>query len=149
MRAVIQRVNSASVEVDGKVVGEINKGFLVLLGVGDDDTESDIDYLVEKTINLRIFQDEEEKMNLSLMDLGLELLVVSQFTLFGDCRKGRRPSFIEAARPEKANDYYNKFVNKCREKGLKVETGIFQADMKVSLVNDGPVTILIDSKKGF
>jgi len=149
MRAVVQRVTEANVIVSEKVVGEIKKGFLVLLGVEENDEVKDCDYLVEKIINLRIFEDHEEKMNLSLMDIQGELLVVSQFTLLGDCRKGRRPSFIAAARPEKANDLYTMFVNKAKSYGIKVETGIFQAEMKVNLCNDGPVTLMLDSKKVF
>ena len=149
MRAVVQRVTEASVMVSEKCVGEINKGFLILLGVEENDELKDCDYLVEKIINLRVFEDHEGKMNLSLSDIEGELLVVSQFTLLGDCRKGRRPSFIAAARPEKANDLYKMFVDKAKSHGIKVETGIFQAEMKVNLCNDGPVTLMIDSKKVF
>ncbi len=125
MRAVVQRVVSSNVKVDGEVTGEIKKGLLVLLGVGEDDTEKDTLYMVEKIVNLRIFEDENEKMNLSLKDVEGELLVVSQFTLFGDCRKGRRPGFSEAARPEKADKYYIDFVEKARAMGIKTETGKF------------------------
>ena len=149
MRAVIQRVKSASVTVDGKIVGKIGKGLLVLLGVSNDDSEKDASYLVEKTLNLRIFEDSNHKMNLSLLDITGEILVVSQFTLYGDTRKGRRPSFIDAAPPEKANRLYEYFVSKICELRLQVETGRFQAMMDVELVNDGPVTILLDSKKNF
>ena len=149
MRAVVQRVTEASVIVSEKSVGEIKKGFLVLLGVEENDELKDCDYLVEKIINLRVFEDREGKMNLSLSNIEGELLVVSQFTLLGDCRKGRRPSFIAAARPEKANDLYKMFVDKAKSHGIKVETGIFQAEMKVNLCNDGPVTLMIDSKKVF
>lgn len=149
MRAVVQRVSSASVTVDNKITGKIGKGFLVLLGVEEEDDEKDLEYMVEKITNLRIFEDENEKMNLSLKDIHGELLVVSQFTLLGDCRRGRRPSFSTAAKPEKANEFYLKFVEKCRESGLTVETGVFQAHMEVNLCNDGPVTLLIDSKKTF
>ncbi|KXG76993.1 D-aminoacyl-tRNA deacylase [Thermotalea metallivorans] len=149
MRAVVQRVSSASVTVDNKITGKIGKGFLVLLGVEEEDDEKDLEYMVEKVTNLRIFEDENEKMNLSLKDIRGELLVVSQFTLLGDCRRGRRPSFSTAAKPEKANAFYLKFVEKCRESGLAVETGVFQAHMEVNLCNDGPVTLLIDSKKTF
>lgn len=149
MRAVVQRVDKASVEVEGKIVGEINKGLLVLLGVGAEDNEKDLDYLVEKIIGLRVFQDENDKMNLSLMDVNGELLVVSQFTLYGDARKGKRPSFSSSAAPDIGNKYYEEFVNKARDLGVKTETGIFGADMKVNLINDGPVTILLDSKKNF
>lgn len=149
MRAVVQRVDEASVVVDEKTVGSIEKGLLVLLGVGEEDNEKDLDYLVEKIIGLRIFQDENDKMNLSLIDVRGELLVVSQFTLYGDARKGKRPSFSSSADPEVGNKYYEEFVNKAKEYGIKTETGIFGADMKVKLVNNGPVTILLDSKKIF
>lgn len=149
MRAVVQRVKKSKVAVDEKVVGEINKGLMVLLGVGQEDTNSDIDYLVEKIINLRIFEDEAGKMNECLLDIGGEMLVVSQFTLYGDCRKGRRPSFDKAARPENAKTLYNTFVDKCKEFGIVTKTGIFQAEMLVDISNDGPVTILLDSKKEF
>ena len=150
MRTVVQRVKEASVEVDGKVVGKIGNGILVLLGVGKDDTEEDMKWIADKVVNLRIFQDENGKMNLSLLDIGGELLVVSQFTLYGDARKGRRPSFTEAAPPEKGREFYKKFVEYLREKyNIKVETGEFGAMMDVHLVNWGPVTILLDSKKQF
>ena len=149
MRAVIQRVKSASVIVEGEIVGEIGKGLLVLLGVSNDDLEKDADYLVEKSLKLRIFEDSDDRMNLSLLDISGEILVVSQFTLYGDTRKGRRPSFIDAAPPEKANRLYEYFVSEIRNKLLRVETGKFQAMMDVALVNDGPVTILLDSKKIF
>jgi len=147
MRAVIQRVNSGSVAVDDKIVGRISKGFVVLLGVNEKDTEADVLYMVDKIVNLRIFEDDNEKMNLSLLDIKGELLVVSQFTLYGDCRKGRRPNFMNAARPEKAEELYNEFVKKCRELGVKTETGTFQAYMKVNIENDGPVTVIVDSEK--
>ena len=149
MRAVVQRVSSSSVTVDDNVIGSVNKGLMVLLGVTHDDSDSDIDYMVDKILNLRIFEDEEDKMNLSLLDVKGELLVISQFTLFGDCRKGRRPNFMEAARPEVATDVYEKFVSKAKGYNLKVETGKFAAHMIVDIVNDGPVTIIIDSKKNF
>jgi len=149
MRAVIQRVTKASVEVEEKIVGEIASGVLVLLGVSEGDQTTDAAYLADKIINLRIFNDEQGKMNLSLMDKGGAMLVVSQFTLLGDARKGRRPSYIEAATPEQANLLYEYFVAQVRSKGIQVETGIFQATMQVSLINDGPVTILLDSKKSF
>ena len=149
MRIIVQRVNHASVEVDEKVVGDIKKGLLVFIGVGREDDESDLDYMVNKILGLRIFEDEEDKMNLSLEDIQGELLVVSQFTLYGDARKGRRPSFTASAAPDIGEEYYEKFVEKCRKAGLKVETGIFGADMNVNLSNDGPVTIMIDSKKTF
>jgi D-tyrosyl-tRNA(Tyr) deacylase len=147
MRAVIQRVTSGNVTVDGNITGSIGKGFVVLLGVSENDTPDDVVYMTDKIINLRIFEDEDEKMNLSLLDIKGELLVVSQFTLYGDCRKGRRPNFMSAARPEKAEALYNDFVKKCREMGVKTETGIFQADMKVGIENDGPVTVIVDSEK--
>jgi D-aminoacyl-tRNA deacylase len=149
MRAVVQRVAEADVTVDEKVTGSIEKGLMVLLGVEDEDEEADAVYLAEKIAGLRIFEDTEGKMNLSVKDVGGDLLAVSQFTLFGDCRKGKRPSFIKAARPEKANALYRKFVALCQEQGLHVEEGIFQAEMLVRIYNDGPVTILIDSKKVF
>lgn len=149
MRIVIQRVKSASVTVDEKKIGKIGKGLLVLLGVSHDDSEKDANYLVEKTLNLRIFEDSADKMNLSLLDIKGELLVVSQFTLYGDTRKGRRPSFIDAAPPDKANQLYEYFVSEVSKQVLQVETGKFQAMMDVQLINDGPVTILLDSKKNF
>lgn len=149
MRAVIQRVKSASVTVDNENIGKIGKGILVLLGISVDDSEKDALYLLEKTLNLRIFEDSEDKMNLSLLDISGELLVVSQFTLYGDTRKGRRPSFIQAAPPEKANALYEYFVSAAKQKLLQVETGKFQAMMDVELINDGPVTILLDSNKNF
>lgn len=147
MRAVVQRVTSGSVAVDEKVVGSINKGFVVLLGISETDTTDDVDYMADKIVNLRIFEDEDEKMNLSLMDIKGELLVISQFTLYGDCRKGRRPNFMGAAKPEKAKELYEVFVNRCREMGVKTETGVFQAYMKVNILNDGPVTVIVDSNK--
>lgn len=149
MRAVIQRVSESSVCVQGKVVGEIGMGIMVLLGVEEGDTEKEAQYIADKVIGLRIFEDEEGKMNHSLQEVGGELLAISQFTLLGDARKGRRPSYSNAARPEEANRLYEYFVEKVRATGTKVEKGIFQADMKVSLVNDGPVTILLDSQKVF
>lgn len=147
MRSVIQRVNRASVEVDGKIIGSIEKGILVLLGVCDEDTEQDMVWLADKIMGLRIFSDENDKMNLSLMDVSGELLVVSQFTLFGDCRKGRRPSFALAGKPDFANEMYLKFVEYCKGQVPNVQTGEFGADMKVLLENDGPVTLIIDSKE--
>ena len=149
MRAVIQRVNKASVTVDNEIKGEIEKGFLVLRGVCDEDDETDIKYLAEKIVNLRVFEDSNRKMDLSLNDVGGELLIVSQFTLYGDCRKGRRPSFDKAGNPQKANLLYEKFILYCKELGFTVENGVFGADMLVSLENDGPVTLLLDSKKLF
>lgn len=149
MRAVVQRVAESNVTVDEEVKGEIKAGLLVLLGVEEEDTLQDVNYLSEKVVNLRIFEDEDGKMNLSLLDIKGELLVISQFTLFGDCRKGRRPSFVQAAKPEKANDLYEAFIGKCKDMNIKTKTGVFQAEMKVNLCNDGPVTLLIDSKKVF
>ncbi|MCR5612002.1 MAG: D-tyrosyl-tRNA(Tyr) deacylase [Clostridiales bacterium] len=148
MRAVVQRVNNASVTVDGRTIGSIGRGFLVLLGVHVSDTEKDADYIAKKISGLRVFEDPDGKMNLSLNDANGELLVVSQFTLYGDARHGNRPSFIEAALPDTAIPLYEYVVSKLRE-SFHVETGEFGADMKVSLVNDGPVTILLDSKKSF
>jgi D-tyrosyl-tRNA(Tyr) deacylase len=148
MRVIIQRVLSASVTIDSEVVAEIDNGFLVLLGITHDDDSSDIDFLVNKVANLRVFEDDNEKMNLSLLDVEGSALVVSQFTLYGDCRKGRRPSFVDAARPEIAEPLYNKFVEELKKLGVRdVQTGQFGAEMTVGLVNDGPVTILIDSPK--
>ena len=149
MRAVIQRVTSSSVVVDGKVIGNINKGFNVLLGICKDDTVEDLKYIKDKIINLRVFQDENDKMNLSILDVKGEILAISQFTLYGDCRKGRRPNFMEAMSGEDAEALYNKFVEMLRESELKIETGQFGADMKVEINNDGPVTILLDSKRNF
>ncbi|HTF37905.1 MAG TPA: D-aminoacyl-tRNA deacylase [Blastocatellia bacterium] len=149
MRAVVQRVTEARVEVAGEPVGEIGAGLLVLLGVARDDTRDDADYLADKTVNLRVFDDDEGKMNRSLLESSGPILVVSQFTLYGDVRRGRRPSYSDAAEPEKANQLYEYFVERVRSFGVKVETGIFQAMMKVSLTNDGPVTILLDSRKAF
>lgn len=145
MRIVIQRVTSASVEVNGDVCGKIGSGYLLLLGVGQGDTEEDCRRLADKIINLRIFSDENDKINLSLNDVDGELLIVSQFTLYADCRKGNRPNFIQAGKPDEAERLYNYFADYCRSKGKRVETGIFGADMKVSLVNDGPFTVLLES----
>ena len=149
MRAVLQRVSNARVSVAGETVGEIGKGILVLLGVSITDKEADAIYLVEKTLNLRIFDDAAGRMNDSLLDVNGELLVVSQFTLYGDSRRGRRPSYIDAAKPDEANRLYEFFVSEARKQVAKVETGRFQAMMDVELVNDGPVTLLIDSEKLF
>ena len=149
MRAVLQRVSSAAVDVDGQTIGRIESGLLILLGVERGDNEADAKYLADKTIGLRIFQDADNKMNLSLLDAGGQALVVSQFTLCGDVRKGRRPSFIKAADPETGKLLYERYVDLVAGHGVKVATGQFQADMQVSLVNDGPVTILLDSNKTF
>lgn len=149
MRLVIQRVLESSVSIDGKIVGQIGHGFLVLCGVEDGDTENDVKYCIDKTVNLRIFEDDAGKMNRSILDVGGEILSVSQFTLHGDVRHGRRPSFIKAARPETAVPMYEAYCEGMRQAGVHVETGIFQADMKVSLINDGPVTLLVDSRKAF
>ena len=142
MKLVIQRVTNASVTVENNIVGKISKGFLVLLGVGPEDTEKEADYLVQKLIKLRVFEDENGKMNLSLKDIEGELLIVSQSTLYADCTGGNRPSFTNAAKPEKANELYEYFIKKCEEENIRVEHGIFGADMKVELLNDGPVTIV-------
>ncbi len=149
MRAVIQRVGCADVKVDGRAKGAIGKGLAVLLGVEKGDTVEDAEYMVSKTIRLRIFEDDQGKMNLSLRDIGGAMLVVSQFTLLADCRKGRRPSFVDAAEPEQAVKLYEDFVELVRAEGVEVATGEFQAMMEVSLVNEGPVTILLDSRKRF
>ncbi|HHW42833.1 MAG TPA: D-tyrosyl-tRNA(Tyr) deacylase [Desulfotomaculum sp.] len=149
MRAVIQRVTRAAVTVDNAVVGAIGPGLVVLLGVGREDTEADAAYLAVKVAHLRIFEDGREKMNRSVMDVGGEVLVVSQFTLYGDCRQGRRPGFERAARPDLARELYGVFVQKLEEQGVSVATGVFQAHMVVEIVNDGPVTLLLDSKKEF
>jgi len=145
VRAVIQRVRAASVSVDGQIVGQIGRGFAVLLGVGHDDTSADAAWLAEKTANLRIFEDSEGKMNLSLLDIRGQALVVSQFTLYADARKGRRPSFTDAAPPEKADALYEEYVDKLRQQGVPVETGVFRARMLVGIENDGPVTLILDT----
>ena len=149
MRAVIQRVERASVSVEGEIRGQIGAGFLVLIGVEEGDGDADFRYIAEKVPNLRVFEDEQGKMNRSLLDVGGELLAVSQFTLLGDARGGRRPSFITAARPETADPMYERLVADWRARGIRVETGVFGAHMKVSLVNDGPGTILLDSRRRF
>jgi len=146
MLAVIQRVKESSVSVNGKITGKIGGGLLVLLGVTREDEKKDADYLAEKIPNLRIFEDENARMNLSLIDIGGEMLVVSQFTLLGDCRKGRRPSFTNAAGPDKAENLYEHFVKHIKQKGITVKTGQFRALMAVSLINDGPVTLIVESK---
>jgi D-tyrosyl-tRNA(Tyr) deacylase len=149
MRAVIQRVSEASVTVDGAVVGRIGRGFLVLLGITHGDTNEDVLWIAQKIAGLRVFEDADGKMNLGLADVGGGVLLVSQFTLYGDCRKGRRPSFVEAARPEAAVPLYEAVVAELRGQGLVVETGTFQAHMDVRLLNDGPVTLLLDSQRVF
>ena len=149
MRCVIQRVTHASVTVEGELVSEIGNGFLVLVGAEDGDGESDVRYCADKIAGLRVFEDAQDKMNLSVTDAGGSVLLVSQFTLLGDARHGRRPSFSNAARPEEANALYEDFCQALRAAGIRVETGVFQTHMEVSLVNDGPVTILLDSRKGF
>ncbi|OGP49762.1 MAG: D-tyrosyl-tRNA(Tyr) deacylase [Deltaproteobacteria bacterium RBG_13_43_22] len=149
MRLVVQRVKEANVTVKNEIIGEIGRGLLVFLGVGAEDTGTDVDYLVEKCVHLRIFPDDREKFNLSLIDVKGALLVVSQFTLWGDCRKGRRPSFTESAPPSKAQPLYDLFVEKVRQKGIPVAQGRFQEMMDVHLINDGPVTFILDSKKNY
>ena len=144
MKLVVQRVKNANAEVEGKIVGAIEKGFLVLIGITHNDTKEIADYLVKKLCNLRIFEDENEKMNLSLKDVKGKLLIVSQFTLYADCTGGNRPSFVNAAKPDEANELYEYFCDKCKENGVEVQKGIFGADMKVSLLNDGPVTIILE-----
>lgn len=149
MRVVVQRVSSSKVTVDDKIIGSISRGFNLLIGISKDDTLEDLKYIKDKVINLRVFEDLEDKMNLSLLDIKGEILAISQFTLYGDCRKGRRPNFMNAMGGSEANNMYENFVSMLKESGLKVETGEFGADMKVDIQNDGPVTILIDSKKEF
>jgi D-aminoacyl-tRNA deacylase len=147
MRSVVQRVMRASVKVGGETIGQIEKGLVVLLGVAQDDTAGDADYLADKIVGMRVFEDADEKMNLAVTEVGGAILAVSQFTLYGDMRRGKRPSFDEAVRPEQARKLYEYFVEKIRAAGVRCETGKFQAMMEVELVNDGPVTILIDSRK--
>ena len=149
MRAVVQRVKSAEVEVDGKTTGEIGQGLLIFLGIGEGDSAKDCEYLANKIAHLRIFSDDKDLMNLSLIEIGGAALVVSQFTLWGDCRKGRRPSFMRAAKPERARELYEHFIGLLRGNGMNVATGEFQEMMDVHLINDGPVTLLIDSSKTF
>ena len=144
MKLVIQRVKEANVKVDGKTVGSIDKGFLVLVGITHADTKQEADYLAKKVVNLRVFEDDNNKMNLSLKDVNGKLLIVSQFTLYGNCNDGNRPSFSEAARPEEAIPLYEYFCDECSKKGIEVQKGIFGADMKVELLNDGPVTVIIE-----
>jgi len=149
MRSVVQRVKRAKVTVDDEIIGSIDHGIMLLFSVEDNDEEKDLDYMCDKVVNLRIFEDDDGKMNKSLVDVKGSILVVSQFTLHGDARKGRRPSFITAARPEKAVPLYEKFIQNMKDQGINTKTGKFGADMQVELVNDGPVTILLDSKKVF
>lgn len=149
MRVVVQRVSSSKVVADGKVIGQIGRGINVLVGISKDDSEEDLKYIKDKVINLRIFEDENSKMNLSILDIKGEILAISQFTLYGDCRKGRRPNFMEAQSGEKAIELYDKFIDLLKESNLKVETGKFGAEMKVDIQNDGPVTLILDSKKNF
>jgi len=149
MRAVVQRVKEAKIEVDSQIVGSIGKGLLVYLGVGKDDSEKDVEFIADKLVNLRIFADENDKMNLSVLDVGGEILLVSQFTLYGDCRKGRRPGFDLAGEPKTAERLYEKTIEAIRQKDAPVKTGIFAAHMDVTSINDGPVTFLLDSKKTF
>lgn len=145
MRVVIQRVSEAHVKVDGKIVGEINKGYMLLIGIDESDEKPDADWLVQKILNLRVFGDENDKLNLSIQDINGEILCISQFTLIADYKKGNRPSFIKAAKPDKAIPLFEYFKEQISKSGLKTESGIFGADMKVSLINDGPVTIVMDS----
>ena len=149
MRAVVQRVKKSRVIVEGRLVGEINKGFNVLLGISKEDTIEDLKYIKDKIINLRVFEDENDKMNLSLLDIKGDILAISQFTLYGECRKGRRPNFMNAMGGDEAKALYEEFVKMLKESGLKIETGEFGAHMNVEIENDGPVTILLDSKKEF
>ena len=146
MKLVVQRVSHASVTVDGNVVGKINEGLMILIGAKKGDTEKDVEYCVEKALNLRIFTDENDKMNLSVKDIQGELLLISQFTLYGNTSHGRRPDFMEAEFPDRANELYELFIEKAKQSGLKVQTGIFGADMKVELLNNGPVTLIVESK---
>lgn len=149
MRVVIQRVKEAKIEVDGNVVGSIGKGLLIYLGIGKDDSEKDVEFIADKLVNLRIFPDENDKMNLSILDVEGAILLVSQFTLYGDCRKGRRPGFDLAGEPQTAEKLYEMTIRAIRQKGIPVETGVFAAHMDVTSINDGPVTFLLDSKKTF
>lgn len=145
MKLVVQRVKNANVSIENNIVGKINQGFVVLLGVSNEDTKENADYLVKKLLNLRVFSDNDDKMNLSIKDIEGELLIVSQFTLYANCKKGNRPSFIEAAKHEHAKPLYEYFINECRKENLNVQTGEFGADMQIELINDGPVTILLEN----
>lgn len=147
MRAVVQRVKKANVKVNDEVIGEIKKGLIILLGIRGEETTQEKEYIADKISNLRIFEDEDEKMNLSVKDISGEVLVVPNFTIYGDCRKGRRPSFFDAARPEIAEPMYNEIINLISKEGINVESGKFKADMEVNIVNDGPVTVILDSEK--
>lgn len=149
MRAVVQRCNWCKITLENGEVSETGKGLVVLLGVGKEDNDNDVNYIADKVMNMRVFEDENQKMNLSLKDVNGELAIVSQFTLYSDMRKGRRPSFFEAEAPERANELYNQLVERCRDSGVHVKTGEFQTYMKINLENDGPVTILLDSKRNF
>ncbi len=149
MRAVVQRVTSSSVEVEGNIIGKIGKGLNVLIGISKEDTKEDIEYIVRKIVGMRIFEDENDKMNYSIQDIGGELLLISQFTLYGDCRKGKRPDFMKAQGGEEAKKLYDELIAAFKKEISKVETGEFGADMKVNIVNDGPVTLLLESKKDF
>lgn len=149
MRAIVQRVSSSKVTINNNISGAISKGLNVLIGISSEDTEDDIKYIVDKILNLRIFEDDNNKMNLSVSDIEGEILIISQFTLYGDCRKGRRPNFMSAMAGSMAEELYNKVVINLKKSNLKIETGLFGADMKVDIQNDGPVTILLDSKKNF
>lgn len=149
MRAVVQRVKSASCKVDNEIVGKIDKGLLLFLGVGEGDEEKDLKYLVDKVLGLRIFSDENGKMNLSLEDVKGEILIISQFTLYGDVRKGKRPSFTRSAAPELGEKFYEMFIEMVNSRGIQAQTGVYGADMDIELINDGPVTILVDSEKTF
>lgn len=147
MRVVVQRTKAASVVVNEEIVGEISYGFMLLVGITHDDTEADVTFLVDKIVNLRVFEDEAGKMNLSLLDVGGQILSISQFTLYGDCKKGRRPNFMSAAKPDYAKELYDLFNDKLRDKGVTVETGVFGEMMDVQLINNGPVTLIVDSSK--
>jgi len=149
MRAVVQRVSKAQVNIEGDISGKIGEGLVVFLGICSQDSETDINWLADKIVHLRIFNDKNSKMNLSLTDIGGEMLIISQFTLYGDCRKGRRPGFSTAAPPDLAKPLYEHFIEKVKQMGIKTATGIFQAEMQVALINDGPVTLMLDSKKNF
>ena len=149
MRAVVQRVGRAQVEIDGEISGKIERGLVVLLGISSQDSETDVNWMADKLVHLRIFSDRNDKMNLNLADISGEMLIISQFTLYGDCRKGRRPGFSAAAPPDLAKPLYEGFIENVKQLGIRTASGVFQAEMQVSLVNDGPVTLMLDSKKNF